>query len=55
MGCAYHLAAKDGIVEKDQFRLTDGPTALVADFHATKEAISDALQKGLGEFDIFSN
>lgn len=55
MRCAFLLATRDWIVFELQFRLTDGSTVFATNVHAIQVVISDALRKGLGDFDIFSD
>lgn len=55
VGCAFLLRTRNGIVDESQLLLTQRATIFAPDVLAIKEAISEALQKGLGELDIFSD
>lgn len=55
VGCDFLLTTNDGLVGEGQFCLSDERTVFAAKVHAIKEAITYALQRGLGELKIFSD
>lgn len=55
MACAFLLCTRNGIVEESQLRLIEWAIVFAPKILAMKKAISEALQKSIGELDIFSD
>ena len=50
VGDAFLVVPKGNVLGESKFRLSDGAIVFAAKVHVIKEAITDALKKGLGDF-----
>ena len=55
VGCAFLVVSEGNVLGESMFRLSDGATVFAAEVHAIKEAVTDALTRGLGDFDVYSD